>query len=44
MLKVVKRNGQEVDFDVNKIAIAIKKAMNSSTGLYEEGLAEKIAS
>lgn len=29
MIKVVKRNGQEVDFDANKIAIAIKKAMNN---------------
>lgn len=44
MIKVIKRNGQEVDFDANKIAIAIKKAMHSSTGVYEEGLAEKIAS
>ena len=44
MIKVIKRNGQEVDFDANKIAIAIKKAMHSSTGIYEEGLAEKIAS
>lgn len=44
MIKVIKRNGQEVDFDKNKIAIAIKKAMNSSTGVYVEGLAEKIAS
>lgn len=43
MIKVIKRNGQEVDFDKNKIAIAIKKAMNSSTGVYVEGLAEKIA-
>lgn len=44
MIKVIKRNGQEVDFDANKIAIAINKAMHSSTGVYEEGLAEKIAS
>lgn len=43
MIKVIKRNGQEVDFDANKIAIAINKAMHSSTGVYEEGLAEKIA-
>jgi hypothetical protein len=43
VIKVIKRNGQEVDFDKNKIAIAIKKAMNSSTGVYVEGLAEKIA-
>ena len=35
MIKVIKRNGQEVDFDANKIAIAIKKAMHSSTGIYE---------
>ena len=44
MIKVIKRNGQEVDFDANKIAIAIKKAMHSSTGIFEEGLAERIAS
>lgn len=42
-LRVIKRDGKEVDFDGNKIVIAIKKAMNSSTGIYEEGQAEKIA-
>lgn len=40
---VIKRNGDLVDFDKNKIVVAIKKAMNSSSGIYEDGLAEKIA-
>lgn len=43
MLRVVKRDGTVVDFDKNKIVVAIEKAMHSSTGLYEEGLADKIA-
>lgn len=43
MLQVVKRNGKIVDFDKSKIVVAIDKAMHSSTGLYEEGLAERIA-
>lgn len=42
-MKIRKRNGDYVDFDGSKIVIAIEKAMNSSTGVYEEGLAEKIA-
>lgn len=44
MLSVIKRDGQRVPFDKEKIAIAITKAMNSSSGVYEEGLAERIAS
>lgn len=43
MLQVIKRDGTKVPFDKEKIVIAIKKAMNSSSGVYEEGLAEKIA-
>ena len=43
MLEVIKRDGQKVPFDKTKIAIAIEKAMNSSTGLYEAGLADRIA-
>ena len=43
MLEVIKRDGQKVPFDKSKISIAIEKAMNSSTGLYEEGLADRIA-
>ena len=43
-MKVKKRDGNLVEFDKNKIIIAIEKAMNSSTGVYEEGLAGKIAS
>lgn len=42
-MKVIKRNGNLVDFDKEKILIAIEKAMNSYTGLFEEGLALKIA-
>lgn len=40
---IFKRSGEKVPFDESKIVVAIKKAMNSSTGVYEEGLAEKIA-
>lgn len=40
---IFKRSGEKVPFDESKIVAAIKKAMNSSTGVYEEGLAEKIA-
>ncbi|KAF1682906.1 MULTISPECIES: anaerobic ribonucleoside-triphosphate reductase [unclassified Veillonella] len=43
MLEVIKRDGQKVPFDKSKIVIAIEKAMNSSTGLYEAGLADRIA-
>ncbi len=43
MLQVVKRDGQKVDFDRSKITIAIEKAMNSSSGVYEIGQADKIA-
>ncbi len=42
-MQVIKRDGQKVPFDKAKITIAIEKAMNSSSGVYEEGLAEKIA-
>ena len=42
-MEVIKRTGQRVPFDKNKIIVAINKAMNSYSGVYEEGLAEKIA-
>lgn len=42
-MEVIKRDGRRVPFDKSKISIAILKAMNSSSGIYEEGLAEKIA-
>ncbi|MFM1582623.1 anaerobic ribonucleoside-triphosphate reductase, partial [Helcococcus ovis] len=42
-LEVIKRNGLIDKFDKEKIIIAIEKAMNSFTGIYEEGLALKIA-
>lgn len=42
-MKVIKRNGTIAQFDKEKIIIAIEKAMNSFTGIYEEGLALKIA-
>ena len=44
MLQVIKRDGQKAPFDREKIIVAIEKAMHSSTGIYEEGQAEKIAS
>lgn len=40
---VIKRNGKIAEFDKEKIIIAIEKAMNSFTGVFEEGLALKIA-
>lgn len=43
MLQVIKRDGQVVPFDKEKIVIAIEKAMNSSTGIFEPGLALKIS-
>ena len=43
MLQVIKRDGTKVSFDKHKIALAIEKAEHSSTGLYEEGLAQRIA-
>ncbi len=42
-MEVIKRNGTIAEFDKEKIMIAIEKAMNSFTGIYEEGLALKIA-
>lgn len=43
MLQVIKRDGTKVSFDKAKIAKAIEKAEHSSTGLFEEGLADRIA-
>ncbi|MDO5715432.1 MAG: anaerobic ribonucleoside-triphosphate reductase [Tissierellia bacterium] len=43
MLQVIKRNGDKVSFDKNKIIVAIEKAMNSSSGVYIEDQAKKIA-
>ncbi len=42
-LYVIKRDGRRELFDQSKIVTAIEKAMNSSTGRYVEGMAEKIA-
>lgn len=42
-LKVIKRSGEEADFDKSKIIVAIHKAMDSSSGIFVEGQAEKIA-
>lgn len=41
--QVIKRNGDVVDFDAQKIVRAIEKAMNSSAGIYEPGQAQEIA-
>ncbi len=42
-MEVIKRNGRKAPFNKDKITIAIEKAMNSTTGIFVEGLAEKIA-
>ncbi|WP_019125795.1 anaerobic ribonucleoside-triphosphate reductase [Peptoniphilus grossensis] len=43
MPQVIKRNGKKVDFDREKIVIAIEKAMHSSSGVYVENQALEIA-
>ena len=43
LLEVIKRDGRRVPFDKSKITIAIEKAMNSSSGIYEAGQAAQIA-
>ena len=43
MPSVIKRNGKEVIFNKDKIVVAIKKAMDSSSGVYVENQAEQIA-
>ncbi len=43
MLQVIKRDGQKVAFNKEKIIAAIEKAMHSSTGIFEAGQAERIA-
>lgn len=42
-LEVIKRNGETVPFDREKITIAIEKAMHSPTGIYVAGQAGRIA-
>jgi ribonucleoside-diphosphate reductase alpha chain len=42
MLKVEKRNGQVVDFEAEKIAIAVRKAMNETEKGVDEDLARSI--
>lgn len=42
-MKVIKRTGEVVEFDKSKIVVAIEKAMHSSSGVYEEGQAQRIA-
>lgn len=43
MIKVIKRDGREVDFQKDKIIVAIEKAMKYGSGIYEISIAEKIA-
>lgn len=43
MVQVIKRNGDKVLFDGSKIVSAIERAMHSSSGIYQPGVAEKIA-
>ncbi len=42
MLKVEKRNGQVVDFEAEKIAVAVRKAMNETEKGIDEDLARSI--
>ena len=42
-LKVIKRTGENVPFDREKISVAIKKAMKYGSGVYEPDIADKIA-
>lgn len=42
-MQVIKRDGSLAAFDKNKIATAITKAMESPSGIYQEGLADLIA-
>lgn len=42
-MKVIKRNGESVDFDKTKIEIAILKAMQHGSGLVKSKIAEDIA-
>lgn len=42
-VEVIKRNGDRAVFDGEKIKLAIEKAMNSSSGIFVEDQAEKIA-
>ena len=44
MLQVIKRDGTKVDFNKDKITIAIEKAMHSPSGIYVEDEAYEIAS
>lgn len=39
MLQVIKRDGTKVDFNKDKITIAIEKAMHSPSGIYVGGQA-----
>ena len=43
MLQVIKRDGTKVDFNKDKITIAIEKAMHSPSGIYVGGQAAEIA-
>ena len=43
MIKVIKRDEREAEFDREKIVVAIEKAMKYGSGIYEAGVADKIA-
>lgn len=42
-MNVIKRNGNIVPFQKDKIKVAIEKAMNSFSGIFQEGVADTIA-
>ena len=41
-IKIIKRNGRQVEFDSSKIEIAILKAMRYGSGIVNETLAKEI--
>lgn len=43
MVRVIKRDCSEVDFDKNKISTAILKAMKNGSGIVKQKIAESIA-
>ena len=42
-IKVIKRNGKEVDFDKQRIVRAIEKAMKYGSGIYSYQIAVDVA-
>ena len=43
MYKVIKRDGKEVDFDLSKISVAIKKAFDALQKQYNDNIIDLLA-